>query len=90
MKKITAILLIVLALIPSLAFAGGSKEAAKEEASGKTVIRLWTNDRHDATFWTEKVDEYNATNTDNIELRYEIYTDNLLQAVDMAFQTGLR
>ena len=88
MKKITAILLIVLALIPSLAFAGGSKEAAKEEASGKTVIRLWTNDRHDATFWTEKVDEYNATNTDNIELRYEIYTDNLLQAVDMAFQTG--
>ena len=54
MKKITAILLIVLALIPSLAFAGGSKEEASAETSGKTVVRLWTNDRHDAAFWTEK------------------------------------
>ena len=88
MKKIISVMLIVLALVPSIAFAGGSKEAESQEASGKTVVRLWTNDRHDAAFWSEKVEEYNATNTDNIQLNYEIYTDNLQQAVDMAFQTG--
>ena len=87
MRRFTAFLLIVLALIPSV-FANGSSETKTEASSGKTVVRLWTNDRHDATFWTKKVEEYNATNTDNIELSYEIYTDNYQQAVDMAFQTG--
>ncbi len=58
-------------------------------ASGeKTVITVWTKDRHDAEFQQAKVDEFNATNTDNIEIKYEIYSDNYVQAVDMAFQSG--
>ena len=88
MKKIICAMLVALALVPSIAFANGASESDSAASSGKTVVRLWTNDRHDAAFWTEKVEEYNATNTDNIQLEYEIYTDNLLQAVDMAFQTG--
>ena len=88
MKKIICAMLVALALVPSIAFANGASEADSAASSGKTVVRLWTNDRHDAAFWTEKVEEYNATNTDNIQLEYEIYTDNLLQAVDMAFQKG--
>lgn len=88
MKKIISALLIVLAIVPSVVFAGGASETEAADASGKTVIRLWTNDRHDAAFWQEKVDAYNASNIDNIQLSYEIYTDNLQQAVDMAFQTG--
>lgn len=34
------------------------------------------------------MDEYNATNTDNIEVNYQLYTDNYQQAIDMAVQSG--
>jgi multiple sugar transport system substrate-binding protein len=67
------------------------KEEAKgtEEAPGeKTIVTVWTKDRHDAQFQQAKIDEYNKTNTDNIEVVYEIYSDNYVQAVDMVFQNG--
>lgn len=67
------------------------KEETKTEnksSDKKTVVTVWTKDRHDAEFQQAKVDEYNATNTDNIEVKYEIYSDNYVQAVDMAFQSG--
>ena len=87
MKKVLAIALIALVVVTSV-FANGQSEKADVKDKGKTVIRIWTNDRHDANFWTDRVAEYNATNTDNIEVSYEIYADNFQQAVDMAFQTG--
>lgn len=71
--------------------AGGNTEAPKktEDADGgeKTVIRIWSKDRHDATYVQKKVDEYNAGNTDNIQVDYQLYTDNYVQAVDMAIQS---
>lgn len=64
-------------------------KSSEPAASGeKTVVTVWTKDRHDADFMQGLVDEYNATNTDNIEIKYEIYSDNYIQAVDMAFQSG--
>lgn len=58
-------------------------------ASGeKTVINIWSKDRHDASYVQEKVDEYNKTNTDNIQVNYQLYTDNYVQAIDMAVQSG--
>lgn len=54
----------------------------------KTVITIWSKDRHDATYALKKMDEYNATNTDNIQINYQLYTDNYPQAVDMAIQSG--
>ena len=63
--------------------------AAANTADGeKTVIRVWSKDRHDATYVQQKIDEYNATNTDNIQVEYQLYTDNYVQAVDMAVQSG--
>ena len=67
-----------LAVMPQLAM-------ADEE---KTVINIWSKDRHDADYVQKKVDEYNATNTDNIEVNYQLYTDNYQQAIDMAVQSG--
>jgi multiple sugar transport system substrate-binding protein len=89
MRKICVVLLSFL-LIPASIFANGTAETKKAAESGqeKTVVRIWTIDRHDATFWTEKFKEYNETNQDNIEAKYEIYSDNYQQAIDMAFQTG--
>ena len=63
-------------------------EVSAESSGEKTVITVWTKDRHDAEFMQGKIDEYNATNTDNIEVVYEIYSDNYSQAVDMVFQNG--
>lgn len=54
----------------------------------KTKVTIWTVDRHDAEFMQSKIDEYNATNTDNIIAEYELYTENYVQAVDMAFQNN--
>lgn len=54
----------------------------------KTVITIWSKDRHDADYVQKKIDEYNETNTDNIEVNYQLYTDNYAQAVDMAVQSG--
>lgn len=61
----------------------------QEDMSGeKTVINVWSKDRHDATYVQKKIDEYNASNTDNIEVKYTLYTDNFEQAVDMAIQSN--
>lgn len=88
MKK-TIVLLLACLLIASTVFAAGTAETkTTDKAQGKTVVRIWTIDRHDATFWTKKFKEYNESNTDNIEVKYEIYSDNYQQAIDMAFQTG--
>lgn len=76
------------------AAAGGqtTAQAGTEQtqaASGeKTVIKVWSKDRHDATYVQKKVDEYNANNTDNIQVDYQLYTDNYVQAIDMAVQSG--
>jgi multiple sugar transport system substrate-binding protein len=63
-------------------------ETKDETPTEKTEVTVWTKDRHDADFMQALVDEYNATNTDNIVIKYEIYSDNYPQAVDMAFQSG--
>lgn len=73
--------------------AAGSTTAAQAETTAPsgdgevTVINVWSKDRHDATYVQEKIDQYNATNTDNIQINYQLYTDNYVQAVDMAVQS---
>lgn len=68
----------------------GKTETKQPAASSgeKTVINIWSKDRHDATYVQSKVDEYNANNTDNIQINYQLYTDNYVQAIDMAVQSG--
>ena len=41
-------------------------ESSQADASGKTVIKIWSKDRHDAAFIQDKIDAYNQTNTDNV------------------------
>ena len=72
-----------------------TKDSTTDVATGnesvdgdKTKVVIWSKDRHDADLITAKVEEYNASNTDNIEVDYQIYTENYEQAIDMAFQSG--
>lgn len=101
LKKVTAIVMTAIMASGALAgCSGGSGATAATAATGqttvtqgnaegeKTVINIWSKDRHDATYVQEKIDKYNASNTDNIQVNYQLYTDNYMQAVDMAAQSG--
>ncbi len=101
MKKTKVAALSAAVLMAAAAVAGcqsgggdtsGTAASAGSEAGGsggeKTVINIWSKDRHDATYVQQKIDEYNSTNTDNVEVVYTLYTDNYKQAIDMAVQNG--
>jgi multiple sugar transport system substrate-binding protein len=72
----------------------GTTDSSKDTTEGsettgeKTKVVIWSKDRHDADLITARVADYNKTNTDNIEVDYQIYTENYEQAIDMAFQSG--
>lgn len=51
----------------------------------KTKLVFWTFDRHDADFIQDLVDNYNATNQDNIHVEMKSMAENYAQSVDIAF-----
>ncbi|WP_440118294.1 ABC transporter substrate-binding protein [Paenibacillus sp. QZ-Y1] len=65
--------------------ANSGTSASGENDGGKTKIVYWTPDRHDADFMKSKIDEFNHTNKDNIEVEMTVMGDNYPQAVDIAF-----
>lgn len=64
---------------------GGEQGGASGE---KTKITYWTMDRHDMDYMQTKVDEYNANNTDGIEVEMKVMADNYNQAIDVAFSSN--
>jgi multiple sugar transport system substrate-binding protein len=66
----------------------GSPPGPEGTAKENTLVTVWTKNRHDADYMQAKVNEYNRYNRDNIEVQYEIYSDNYFLVVDMAFQSG--
>jgi multiple sugar transport system substrate-binding protein len=64
------------------------KPVKNEKPAEKTKLSYWTNDRHDADFIKEMVDQYNATNKDNIEVELVVKTEEYDQAVDLSFATA--
>jgi multiple sugar transport system substrate-binding protein len=83
-----AIFVSALTALPLFAGGGAQSGGGTSAGGGKTVVTVWTQNRHDAEFMQKKVNEYNASNQDNIEVRYEIYSDNYEQVVNMVFQSG--
>ncbi len=80
---IYTVLLMTLALVFSGANWGGVDAAAT-----KVKIKVWTMNRHDADYMTAMVNQFNKQNKDNIEITYQIYTDNYQQTLDLAYATG--
>lgn len=81
----------VLAVLLAAAVIFGCRRNGKTEehaAERKTVVTIWTKDRHDAAYQEARVKAYNDTNEDQIVVDYRIYSDNYLQALDSAFQTN--
>lgn len=79
--------LLVLALTACSSNSAPDNSTASEGASRgeKTKITYWTPDRHDAEFMQARVDEFNETNKDNIEVEMSVMGDNYPQAVDIGF-----
>lgn len=75
-------LFLLLVLVITLVSAGGPTWAAQ-----KVKIKVWTINRHDADYMTSMVSKFNKAN-ENIEIDYQIYSDNFQQTLDLAFATG--
>ena len=89
MKKAISVVMIFL-LTTAFVFAGGSKEAATtsdSSESGKTVINIWTNDRHDAEYYNEKIAEFNASNPD-IEIKLTTVVEDYPNMLVMSYTSG--
>jgi len=63
-------------------------QGAASGANGKTKVLFWTADRHDADYIKGVVDNFNKTNTDNIEVEMSVMSENYVQSVDLAFASG--
>ena len=80
MKRFLSILCTVMLL--AAAFSGA---AAAEE---KTKVVVWTAARADYDYMLPIVEKFNETNQSNIEIVYEVYSDNFPQVLELAFDTG--
>lgn len=84
MKKIVAVL--CLALCAVAVFAQGAQEEATK-AKEKTVINLWSGDRHDEVYVNEKIAQFNATH-DDIEIKQTIVSNDYFNMIVMAYSSG--
>lgn len=89
----SALLLSVFSGCGAPADTAGTGESAESTSTTaqegeKIPITFWTTQRHDLEFMEEKVAEFNATNTMNIEVTYEAMTDNYDNNLELAFQSN--
>lgn len=85
--------LLVVALMLAACSTGNGTNAEPEAEEGgstaaKTKIAYWTMDRHDMDYMQQVIDDYNATNTDNIEVEMKVMADNYNQALEVAFASN--
>lgn len=65
--------------------AAGTEAAS---ADGKTVVNVWTEDRHDLDYIEQMIDKYNNENTDNIEIKQTVITDDYANMLALAYNGG--
>jgi len=78
-KRISLLVAVVMALVVVL--------AAFPALADKTVITYWSNDRHDETYMTAKIAEFNAAH-DDIEINMVIMTDDFENSILLAIDGG--
>ena len=70
------------------AAAGGDAKQEAAPSGDKTVVEVWTGDRHDMEYVQSMVDKYNAENTDNIEIKLTIITEDYANMLALAYSGG--
>lgn len=64
------------------------KEPAVTAPVEKTIVTVWSNNRHDSEYMEKMVAEFNASNELGIEIDYVIQTDNYTNMITMAASSG--
>lgn len=76
----------------SMLFAGGAKETTQATGAAanatKTVVNVWTNDRHDLAYVQSKVDEFNATNEKGIQIVLTTVVEDYPNMLVMSYTAG--
>ena len=54
----------------------------------KTVVTVWTQDRHDSEYVESKIEEFNATNDKGIEIELNVITDDYANMMSLAYSSG--
>lgn len=71
---------------------GGGKSTpsteANKETGGETVVKVWTNDRHDSEYVDQKIKEFNETNDKGITVEITVVTDDYANMLSMAYSSG--
>lgn len=83
--------LLVLSLIATGCATSEGLDDSKGNATGsvhKVKLKFWTNARHDTDLMQEKIKQFNETNKSNIEVEYQVMTDNYEQALQTAILAG--
>ncbi|MCI9148255.1 MAG: sugar ABC transporter substrate-binding protein [Hungatella sp.] len=70
--------------------AQGTQAQADGGSSSGDKIKLvyWSNQRHDMEYVQKKIDEFNSTNDKNIEVSYEVMTENYDNNLELSFQSN--
>ncbi|NHN32175.1 ABC transporter substrate-binding protein [Paenibacillus agricola] len=91
MKKRYAKITLVAALASLLTSACAptpAPSAGSAESGQKVKVSIWSNNRTDVSLLKEKIQIFNDTNKSNIEIDYQVMTDNYEQALQTAMQSG--
>lgn len=72
----------------SAATSASPDNKSAEKSGEKTVIKVWTMNRADQDYMKAKIEAFNHSNPDNIEIDYQIYAENYTQSLDIAFATN--
>jgi multiple sugar transport system substrate-binding protein len=68
---------------------GGQGSTNGTQSGGeKTVISVWTNDRHDSEYVDKKIKEFNESNDKGIEIELTVVTDDYANMLAMAYSSG--
>lgn len=68
---------------------GGGEAPGKAGDAGKeTVVKVWTNDRHDSEYVDQKMKEFNETNEKGIKIEMTVVTDDYANMLSLAYSSG--
>lgn len=66
----------------------GQAQGEGNASDGKIKLVYWSNQRHDIDYVQKKVDEFNETNDKNIEVQYEVMSENFDNNLELSFQSN--
>lgn len=70
---------------------GSTSDSSEGQAGGsgkETVVKVWTNDRHDSEYVDQKIKEFNESNDKGIKIEMTVVTDDYANMLSLAYSSG--